>query len=222
MTNIFDQQAASYDAWYDAGVGRAVFGEELAALQPLLANLPHPWLEVGVGTGRFAAALGAEYGIDPSLASLSFAARRQVRVAVARGEALPFRPHVFGAVLIITTLCFVADPLAVLAEAGRVVRSDGGIVLGIVPGDGPWGQHYQTLAAAGHVYYQHAQFFDRAELAALLETAGLRPVRTRSALFWAPQEKPPTAGTALEGAGASAGFVALLEAPDGRGVSAAS
>ena len=218
MTDIFDEQAASYDDWYDTGIGRAVFGEELAALQPLLATLPHPYLEVGVGTGRFAAAIGAEYGIDPSAASLAFAARRQVRVAVARGEALPFAAESFGAILVITTLCFVADPLAVLTEARRVVRPEGGIVLGIVPADGPWGTYYQVLARQGHAYYQHAHFFGRAELATLLETAGFRSVRTRSALFWAPRGEPPTAGTALEGDGARAGFLALLAAPDGRGV----
>ncbi|MFO7650004.1 MAG: hypothetical protein R6X13_01500, partial [bacterium] len=60
----FDAIAAQYDAWYD-GKGKAAFATELAALRPLLARLPRPWLEVGVGTGRFAQALGIPLGIDP-------------------------------------------------------------------------------------------------------------------------------------------------------------
>ena len=41
----FDSLAAKYDSWYD-GKGRVAFEIELAALRPLLAELPKPWLEV--------------------------------------------------------------------------------------------------------------------------------------------------------------------------------
>jgi SAM-dependent methyltransferase len=212
VTDVFDREATSYDAWYDTASGRSVFADELDALRPLLSNLTHPWLEVGVGTGRFAAALGAEFGVDPSRPSLAFAARRQIHVAVARGEALPFPPRAFGAVLIVTTLCFVDDPLAVLREARRVLQPEGKIVLGVVPADGLWGRHYQTLAAGGHAYYRPAHFFRRAELAALARAAGLEARRTRSALSWAPQGEPRT-GTAREGDDPIAGFIAVLLAP---------
>jgi len=33
----------------------------------MLPNLPGPWLEIGIGSGRFAQALGIETGIDPSI-----------------------------------------------------------------------------------------------------------------------------------------------------------
>jgi hypothetical protein len=52
--DVFDLQAATYDAWYDSPRGRAIVAEERAALAPLLGDLPRPWLEVGTGTGRFA------------------------------------------------------------------------------------------------------------------------------------------------------------------------
>lgn len=213
MTDIFAQQAAAYDVWYDTQFGQSVFGDERDALHPLLTNLAHPWLEVGVGTGRFAAGLGAEVGVDPSVPSLALAARRRVRVAAAWGEALPFPPRTFGAVLIVTTLCFVADPLAVLMEARRVLRPGGGIVLGIIPADSPWGEHYQMLAAQGHDYYQHAHFFRRQDLGSLLQRAGLQQTRTRSALFWAPRSQPPTDSTATEEDDPMAGFLAVLAIP---------
>ncbi len=54
---LFDRLAGGYDAWYDGPAGMAVFPSEVARLRPLLAGLPRPWAEIGVGTGRFAAAL---------------------------------------------------------------------------------------------------------------------------------------------------------------------
>lgn len=55
--DMFDQQAARYDAWYDTLAGSAAFAEEIDALRPLAGGLPRSWLEVGVGTGRPASAL---------------------------------------------------------------------------------------------------------------------------------------------------------------------
>jgi SAM-dependent methyltransferase len=207
--DAFDQKAARYDAWYDAPLGSVAFREEMDALRPLLAGLPHPWLEVGVGGGRFAAALEVAVGIDPAVGALSLAARRGIRVAMARGEVLPFPDASFGAVLFVTALCFVGNPLAALLEARRVLRPEGRIVLGLIPGEGPWGQHYRGLAAAGNAYYQRAHFFTRAEMATLLAAAGLRQVRARSTLFW-PPEGGSVRGAIQEGEDLTAGFAALL------------
>ncbi len=62
-TDVFDSQAVRYDAWYDTPTGAAAFADELVALRPLLTGLPRPWLEVGLGTGRFAAALHDRLGL---------------------------------------------------------------------------------------------------------------------------------------------------------------
>lgn len=212
VVGIFDEQPGEYDAWYDTPKGRAVLAEELDAVRPLLKELPHPWLEVGVGTGRFAAALGVEVGIDPARRALRLAAERGVKVAAAYGEALPFASASFGAVLFALTLCFVANPLAVLGEARRVLRPAGGVIVGFVPAESPWGRRYRAQAAAGHPYYRDARFLTREELEALLAAAGLRPVRTRAALCSSP-EAPPAPETAREGDDESAGFVALLAVP---------
>jgi ubiquinone/menaquinone biosynthesis C-methylase UbiE len=209
---IFDAGAAAYDAWYDTPRGRATFAEEVDALRPLLAGLPRPWLEVGVGTGRFAAALGVEVGVDPARAALALARARGVAAVWGVGEALPFRDAVFGAVLLSFTLCFLADPPRVLREIRRVLRPNGALVLGFVPADGPWGRHYQSLAAQGHPYYARARFYTRAEVIPLLAAAGLIPVRRRSALHH-PPDAEPYGGPAHEGDHATAGFLALRAEP---------
>lgn len=64
--SIFDTAADAYDDWYDSPEGSAIFQEEKDCLQLLCSSFSGRWLEVGAGTGRFAKALGCEYGIDLS------------------------------------------------------------------------------------------------------------------------------------------------------------
>lgn len=210
--DAFERQAVRYDAWYDGELGAAAFREEILALGPLLGGLPRPWLEIGVGSGRFARELRVDVGIDPAQAPLILASGREVRVTAAQGEALPFRRASFGAVLLVTSLCFVSDPGQVLREARRVLADQGRLVLGLIPGEGPWGREYRALAAQGNPYYRRAHFFDRAEIGSLFATAGLRPVRTRSALFWPPAGEPVPADP-REGDDPSAGFIAVMAQP---------
>jgi hypothetical protein len=54
---------------------------------------------VGSGCGRFAAALGARYGADPTEAAVLLARQRGIRALVGRGELLPFADGTFGAVV---------------------------------------------------------------------------------------------------------------------------
>ncbi len=212
MGDVFDAQAAAYDAWYETPFGRAAFAEEVDALRPLLAGLPRPWLEVGVGTGRFAAALCVEVGLDPARAALALARTRGVAAVQGVGEALPVRDAAFGAVLLSFTLCFLEEPARAVREARRALRRDGALVLGFVPAEGPWGRHYQALAALGNPYYAQAHFYTRAEVTALLATAGFTVVRRRSALYRPPQEQPE-GGPAREGDSFEAGFLALRAEP---------
>lgn len=206
---LFDHFAGRYDAWYEGELGRVAFPLEVDALRPLLFDLPQPWIEVGVGTGRFAAALGVGFGVDPAPGALPLAQERGVTTSAGRGEVLPFRDHTFGAALLVVTLRFVADPGAVLTEVGRVLRPDGGIVIGLVPAESAWGKHYRKLAASGHPYYSLARFFTRAETHELPHAAGFRVVSERSALF-----QPPGAELRLDHAVSDivpeAGFLGLL------------
>ena len=66
---VFDERAAEYDGWFEDSL---LFSIECAALQELVTPLLGPKLEVGVGPGRFAEALGVEFGVDPALAPLAF------------------------------------------------------------------------------------------------------------------------------------------------------
>ncbi|HWO70468.1 MAG TPA: methyltransferase domain-containing protein [Actinomycetota bacterium] len=209
---IFERLAERYDAWYDGPVGRVVFPLEVACLRPLLEALPPPGLEVGVGSGRFARALGVGYGVDPAHAPLRLAAARGVRVVQGVGERLPFRDASFGAVLIVVTLCFADDPSLLLREARRVLRPAGGVALGDVFAESAWGRRYRELGEAGHPFYGAARFLTREELAGALRAAGLRVVRARSTLRQSPTDAPAPEPV-IEGDDPDAGFVGWLAVP---------
>jgi len=166
-SSVFDSLALVYDAWFE-GEGKLVFDMEVEALQEVLPLLPKPWLEVGVGSGRFAQALGIETGIDPSVRLVEMAQGRGIKVFVAKGEERPFGEGAFGTVFLIMTLCFVDSPAAVLREACRILKPGGKIVLGVVLREGSWGTFYQSKKMEGHRFYKYATFHSYQETEGLL------------------------------------------------------
>jgi SAM-dependent methyltransferase len=212
---LFERLAQRYDAWYEAPIGRVLFPLEVSCLAPLLAQTDRPRLEVGVGSGRFAAALAAEVGVDPVAAPLQLAKSRGIAVVRGVGEQLPFRDGVFGAVLVVVTLCFADDPGRLLTEARRVLRDDGVLALGMVFADSAWGRWYRQKADRGHPFYSAAQFLTRAQVSGLLTAAGLRLVAARSTLVQPPSEQPHPEPV-RDADDPSAGFVAWLAVPTDR------
>jgi ubiquinone/menaquinone biosynthesis C-methylase UbiE len=181
----FDSLAARYDSWYD-GKGRMAFEIELAALRPLLVELPKPWLEVGVGTGRFAQALGIPRGIDPSPALLAMARQRGIEVLYGEGEELVYRAGSFGAVFLLTTWEFLSDPLKVLRECRRVLKTGGRLVNAYLDRDGKWGASYTERGRQGHPLFSHAHFDTYEDVKHLTEQAGFVVSKTVSTLFQGP------------------------------------
>ncbi len=186
VTHPFDQLAARYDAWFEGNEGRLIFQIELAAIRAAAQAAPQPWLEVGVGSGRFAAALGINVGIDPSEKLLEIARRRGVHATRAYGEHLPFEDNAFGTVFLIVTICFVDDPLPVLQECHRVLHRDGKLIIGLVPQESVWGKKYTAEGEHGHPFYSHAHFYTVSQVESMLDKAGFTLEGCFSTLFQPP------------------------------------
>lgn len=209
---VFHRQARRYDSWLDSPEGRICFPAELAALRRLAPWVLRPALEVGVGTGAFAEALGIPYGIDPAPGMLRLARRRGIRVAAAVGESLPLRAACLGTVYLIFTLCFVEDPRQVLREIKRVLRPGGSLLLGIIPRESPWGRHYRALGASGHPFYRWARFLSVEETRSLIQSEGFTLAAAASTLHQQPGETRFPENV-VPGWTERAGFVALAAIP---------
>jgi len=177
MNNIFDRYYKEYDSWYDRN--KFAYLSELEALKKILPT-KGKGLEVGVGTGRFAYALGIKYGIDSSRRMLEIAKKRGVDVKLCSGEKLPFANATFDYVAIIITLCFVKGPCEVLAEARRVLKKNGKIIIGVIDKDSFLGIFYQRERG---VFYKQANFFGAKELADLLKVIGFNRFRYYQTIF---------------------------------------
>ncbi len=207
--DTFDAHADKYDAWYDREVGSAIFAMEVDCLKLLLHKHKRPYLEIGVGSGRFAQALGIEYGVDPSAVLLRMAESRGILSLKATGEKLPFVDDIFGCVLVAFTLCFIDDPVKMLQEASRVLRPKGGFVLGLILKSSPWARFYTTKGTQGHPIYSKAKFFSRKKMENLLELSGFDVLEYRSVLFQSPGQRTYHPERSVAGYRESAGFVAI-------------
>lgn len=128
-------------------------------------------LEIGVGSGRFAAALGFAVGLDPAEAMFERARERDLEVVRGVAEHLPFRDGRFDTALIVTTICSVDDVPRTLAEAERILTPSGRLVVGYIDENSPLGQTYVEKKAENPVY-RDATFVTTDELVDALEAAG--------------------------------------------------
>ncbi len=171
---------AEYDSWYDRH--RDIFEAEINALKPIVEKYPSPKLEIGVGTGRFAHALGIEYGIDPDKNMLNFARNRGIKVREGYGEELPYKSKKFYLVLISTSLPFFKDARKVIEESYRVLKDDGGIAIGFIPRNSYFGRKYTKMGEEGDERFKTTHFYTMDEVEKLLEDLFFI-VRVRSTLL---------------------------------------
>jgi SAM-dependent methyltransferase len=206
---VFNRLADRYDAWFESEMGRAVFPAEVKSVRQLLPTDLTGWVEVGVGTGRFAEALGIPEGVDPSRSMLEKAEKRDIETRQSVAEQLPYVDSSLNGILLVVTLCFLDDPELTIQEFKRVLKPGGKVLVGIVPGDSPWGRFYREKAKKGHPFYSMTRFYSCEETIQLMESAGFEFERAVTTLF-----SEPGGGAAGEqvqdGVVAGGGFVAML------------
>lgn len=214
--NPFNTLPDRYDAWFDSPAGKTIFTAEVACIRQLQPSMAGRWLEVGVGSGRFAESLGVQEGIDPSPAMLELAVARGVSVEQAVAEELPYPEGTWDGVLLVVTICFLDDPLRALEECRRVLCKDGSLIVGLVPGDSAWGFAYANQGRQGHPFYSVARFYTCSEVIALAERAGFVLDGAASAVLHPPDGDPPVQQDPVAGIAPGAGFVAMRFRPSPR------
>ncbi|MDP8216823.1 MAG: methyltransferase domain-containing protein [Candidatus Kaelpia imicola] len=180
--SVFDRYYKKYDNWYDKN--KSAYLSELKAVRKVLPK-SGKGLEIGVGTGQFAHALGVTIGIDPSRNMLKIAEERGVDVRLGYGEYLPFEDSHFDYVTIIISLCFVKDPKRVLEEVKRVLKDNGKIIIGILDKNSFLGKFYQKKKS---LFYKKASFFSTKDVTDLLDIVGFNKFDCYQTIFDLPDK----------------------------------
>jgi len=175
----FEKYTSEYEAWFENN--RFVYESELRAIKEQLPKKGEG-IEVGVGSGRFAAPLGIRLGVDPSSKMRALARSRGIAAIDGVAEKLPFSDCRFHFVLMVTTICFLDDIESALKEAFRVLKPGSNLIIGFIDKDSPVGVLYQQQKNES-VFYKVATFYSVDEVTSYLKKTGFKNLNFAQTIF---------------------------------------
>lgn len=180
----YERCAAQYDAWFDAH--RHAYQSEVQAIRSLLPPFDEA-IEVGVGTGRFAAPFHIGFGLDPARAPLMLARRPGLRLVQGVAERLPVANAGLDLVLMVTAIAFLESVERAFAEVYRALRPGGHLVAAFIDRASTLGRIYEQHKDADP-FYRVARFRSATEVADRLEAAGFTDLCRVQTIFDDPAE----------------------------------
>lgn len=174
--SVFEDNAVFYDRWFEEN--REEYAQELSFIRRYTPRAS-PSLEIGAGTGRFAAPLGVDVALEPSRNMARFARYRDVEVVRGLAECLPFHPGTFSLVLMITVDCYLRDMNRSFSEVQRVLATGGFFGVAFIERESPLGEYYRKTREKSR-FLSLATFHTRDEIFRSLIRAGFSRTVTHS------------------------------------------
>ena len=180
-TKKFDQNVEAYEQWYEDYP--EVFESELLAIKEQFQKLPENLhgIEVGLGTARFSVPLGIKEGIEPAKEMAALAVKRGISVVDGYAEQLPFGDLKFDFVLFVT-ICHLDNVKYAFAEAYRVLKPKGAILIGFLDKDRSVAKQYIENRHRS-TFFTNANFFTVSRTQTLLKDVGFKNLEYNQTLF---------------------------------------
>ncbi|GAB6075107.1 class I SAM-dependent methyltransferase [Nautilia lithotrophica] len=175
--NLFDLYYQDYEEWFEKH--SKIYEEELKTIKTLLPK--GRGMEVGVGSGRFATPLGIKFGIEPSSKMAEIARKRGIKVIETTAEEMDFENE-FDFILMVTTICFVKDPLKTIQNCYKALKKGGYLLVAFVDLDSPLGRMYEKNKAKSK-FYAPATFFTKEDIINLMKKAGFSDFECKENLY---------------------------------------
>lgn len=178
---VFNEHVNEYEKWYDEYP--EVYQSEILAIREQIEKLPENLrgIEVGLGTGRFSKPLGIKEGIEPSIPMAEIAAKRGIDIMNAVGERLPYGDLQFDFVLFVT-ICHLNSIKESFAEAHRVLKRNGAIIIGFLDKERSIAMEYKERGRQSK-FFADAHFKRPDYIEKLLKNTGFRKVEFNQTLF---------------------------------------
>ncbi|WP_424355926.1 class I SAM-dependent methyltransferase [Methanobacterium sp. MBAC-LM] len=180
----FEKHAQKYDEWFNKN--KLFYESELQAIKKLLPKNKNG-IEIGVGSGRFAAPLGIKLGVDPSRKMGEIAQMRGIKFVEGIAESLPFEDSQFDFVLMVTTICFLDDVKTAFKEAYRVLKPGDCLIIGFIDAESPMGKLYEKHKNES-TFYKDATFYSVKEVISYMKKAQFKDFSFRQTLFKSGEE----------------------------------
>ena len=205
----FENFPKEYEAWFEKHSD--LYDAEIEAVRKLLPPFKNG-IEIGVGSGRFAVPFGITAGVEPSAKMAEIARSKGIDVIKGVAEDLPLGNETFDFALMVTTICFVDDPLLSLQNIYRILKPEGCVIIGFVDRDSALGRQYEKNRLKSR-FYREARFFNTDEVTGLLKKAGFSEIVCAQTLFGKTLEHMDTAVKMGSGEGAFVVLRARKERP---------
>ncbi|MBN2246732.1 MAG: class I SAM-dependent methyltransferase [Candidatus Aminicenantes bacterium] len=175
----FNEYSLEYDSWFDTN--KIVYESELKIIQEQMPKKGQG-LEVGVGSGRFAAPLLIPFGLEPSVQMSRIARDRGITVVGGVAEKMPFKNCNFNFVLMVTTICFLDDVESAFKESFRTLKPKGCFIVGFIDKNSVVGRSYQQHKNESK-FYKDAVFYSVDEVICFLRNAGFHKMTFKQTIF---------------------------------------
>lgn len=162
----FERNYENYDQWYEDHPRE--YSEQVEFLEGIIPE--GKGIEIGVGTGRFASALGIEYGIDYLPVMVEESNRRGIKAVLSDATDLPFPDNSFDFSFSIVTMCFLDRPREALIESRRIART---VVTVILDRDC---EYVRNIIRKRIGFYEFATFYNEKELVDMYRNAGFTEI----------------------------------------------
>lgn len=178
-TEPFDHHLAEYEQWFVDHY--FVFMSELEAIR-MVMPIKGRGIEIGVGSGLFADALGITEGCDPSSTMRDKAIERGIDAIDCTAENLPYDNESIDYVLMVTTICFVDNAQKSFEEIKRILKPRGEVIIGFVDKNSPVGKSYLKHKEES-VFYRNAVFYSTEDVHHILSNISFKIDQTCQTIF---------------------------------------